>query len=165
MPGTRTAGTVDGTPPFQRVSYSFVDASEDIRSIAIQLPPGSTAAQIEAIGAQLQLLTNASLFKIEVTASYASAPDAGNAIEELHESVFDNVAMLLKDQVNHSQNFFVPAPILDLVPADSDTPIGLELVALVLALTAALEQGTTDDWQAVSARYTERREKNQRVLI
>lgn len=165
MPGDRTAPAVNGTPPFQRVSFSFVDASEDIRSIALQLPPGSTAAQIEAIATQLQALTNASLFKVEVTASYASSPDAGEALAELHESVYDNVAMLLKDQVNHSQNFFVPAPILDLVPADSDTPIGLELLALILALTAALEQGTTDDWQAVSARYTERREKNQRVLI
>lgn len=164
MPGTRTAPTVDGTPPFQRASYSLIDASEDVRTISIQLPVGATAAQIEAIGTQLQDLTNASLFQIEVNQVYGSQPDPGNALEAVHLSVFDNVVLLLKDQLNHSQNFFVPAPVTDLQPADSDTPVVSEILALGIALTAGLEQGTTDDWQLVSLRYTERREKNQRVF-
>src|ERR1041384_1303111 len=160
MPGTRTAPAVDGTPPFQRATFSLIDSTEDIRSISIQLPPGATAAQIQAIATQLQDLTNASLYRVEVNAVYDSAPDPGNALEEVHISVFDNVVILLKDQLNHSLNFFVPAPVTDLQPADSDTPDTTELLALGIALTAALEQGTTDDWQNVSARYTERREKN-----
>lgn len=165
MAGTRTAPTVDGTPPFQTASYSFIDASEDIRSVSIQLPPGSTAAQIEAIGNQLQLLSNASLYKVEVKAVYGSTPDVGNADAVVHMSVYDNVVVLFKDQLNHSQDIFVLAPITDLQPTDSDTPDGTELLALGIAVTNALEQGTTDDWQAVSARYTERREKNQRTYI
>lgn len=165
MPGTRTAPAVDGTPPFQQASYQFIDSTEDIRSITIQLPPGATAAQIEAIGTQLQAKSNASLYKIEVKAVYASTPDVGNALPEVHISVYDNVVVLFKDQLNHSQDIFVLAPITALQPDDSDTPVGTQLLALTLAVTAALEQGTTDDWQAVSARYTERREKNQRTFI
>lgn len=165
MPGTSTAPTVDGTPPFQHVSFSFIDSSEDIRSIAIQLPPGATAAQIQAIANQLQSLSNASLFKVSVTASYSSIPDVGNAEPEVHMSVYDNVVVLFKDQLNHSQDIFIPAPTTDLQPTDTDTPDSAELLALGVAVTAALEQGTTDDWQPVSARYTERREKNQRTFI
>lgn len=165
MPGTRTAPTVDGTPPFQQVSFQFIDSTEDIRSVSIQLPPGATAAQIEAIAAALQARSNASLFKIEVKEVYASTPDVGNALAEVHISVFDNVVVLFKDQLNHSQDIFVLAPITALQPDDSDTPVGTQLTAIILAVTSALEQGTTDDWQAVSARYTERREKNQRTFI
>ena len=165
MPGTRTAPTVDGTPPYQTASYQFIDASEDVRSISIQFPPGTTATQINSVGTQLQALSNASLFKIEVKQVYGSTPDVGNALAVVHMSVFDNVVVLFKDQLNHSQDVFVVAPTTDLQPTDSDTPDGTELTALILAVTAGLEQGTTDDWQAVSARYTERREKNQRTYI
>lgn len=165
MPGTRTAPTVDGTPPFQFASYQFIDSTEDVRSIGIQFPPGTTATQINAVGTQLQALSNASLFKIEVKAVYASAPDPGNAVAAVHISVYDNVVVLFKDQVNHSQDVFVVAPTTDLQPDDSDTPVSAELTALILAVTAGLEEGTTDDWQAISARFTERREKNQRTFI
>jgi hypothetical protein len=165
MPGTRTAPTVDGTPPFQNVSYQFIDSTEDIRSVSIQFPPGTTSAQIEAIAVALQARSNASLFNIEVKASYTSAPDVGNALAEVHISVYDNVVVLFKDQVNHSQDIFILAPITDLQPTDSDTPVASQLIAIILAVTTALEQGTTDDWQAISARFTERREKNQRTFI
>lgn len=165
MPGTRTAPAVDGTPPYKFASYQFVDSTEDIRSVGVQLPAGTTATQIDAIATQLQALTNASLFKVEVKEIYGSVPDPGNALAAVHISVYDNVVVLFKDQLNHSQDVFVPAPTTDLQPDDSDTPVAAELLALILAVTNALEEGTTDDWQAVSARYTERREKNQRTFI
>lgn len=165
MPGTRSAPTVDGTPPFQQVSYQFIDSTEDIRSISIQFPPGTTSAQIEAVAVQLQALSNASLYNIAVRAVYGSNPDVSNALAAVHISVYDNVVVLFKDQLNHSQDIFIVAPTTDLQPDDSDTPVGSELTALILAVTNGLEQGTTDDWQAVSARYTERREKNQRTFI
>lgn len=165
MPGTRTAPVVDGTPPFQQASYRFVDATGDIRSISIQFPPGTTATQINAIATQLQALTNASLFEVRVNQVYGVPPDQAEALNEVHISVFDNVVVLFKDEVNHSQDVFIPAPTTDLQPDDGDSPVTVELTALILAVTAALEQGTTSDWQAVSARYTERREKNQRVLV
>lgn len=165
MPGTRTAPTVDGTPPYQVVSYQFIDASEDIRSVSVQFPPGTTPGQIEAIAAQLQSKSNASLFNIKVSAAYSSPPGAGNALEAVHLSVYDNVVVLFKDQLNHSQDIFIPAPIEALQPADSDTPDASQLTGLILVVTTALEEDTTDDWQAVSARFTERREKNQRTFI
>lgn len=165
MAGVRSAPTVDGTPPFQTASFQFIDASEDIRSISIQFPPGTTAAQIEAVATQLQALSNASLFNIEVKAAYKSNPDVSNADGVVHLSVYDNVVVLFKDQLNHSQDIFVLAPTVDLQPTDTDTPVATELTALILAVTNGLEQGTTDDWQAVSARFTERREKNQRTYI
>jgi len=165
MPGTRTAPTVDGTPPYQNASFTFIDHTEDVRSISLQFPPGTTAAQIDSVGTALQARSNASLFKIEVKQIYGSTPDVGNALAEVHISVYDNVVVLFKDQLNHSQDLFVPAPTTALQPDDSDTPIGSALTAIILAVTAGMEQGTTDDWQAVSARFTERREKNQRTYI
>jgi len=165
MAGVRTAPTVDGTPPWQNVSFAFIDSSEDKRSISGQFPPGTTAAQIEAIAAALQTRSNASLYEVRVTAAYSSQPDVGNADAVAHISVFDNVVMLFKDQANHSQDFFIPAPTTDVQPTDSDTPDTTELLPLGLVITNALEQGTTDDWQVISARYTERREKNQRTYM
>jgi len=165
MAGTRTAPTVDGTPPWQNVSFQFIDSSEDIRSVSIQFPPGTTAAQIEAVAAALQTRSNASLFNIEVKAAYASAPDAGNADPVVHLSVFDNVVMLFKNQLNQSQNIFIVAPTTDVQPTGSDTPDTTELIPLGLVVVNALEMGTTDDWQVISARYTERREKNQRTYM
>lgn len=165
MAGTRTAPTVDGTPPWQNVSFMFIDASEDSRAISGQFPPGTTAAQIEAIAAALQTRSNASLYRVDVTASYASQKDPGNADPVVHLSVYDNVVMLFKDQENHSQDFFIPAPTTEVQPDGSDTPDTTELLALGIVIVNALEQGTTDDWQVISARFTERREKNQRTFM
>lgn len=165
MAGVRTAPTVDGTPGYQHVAFRFIDSTEDVRSVAIQFPPGTTAAQIEAVATQLQALSNASLFEVIVEGRYSSVPDVANADNVVHISVFDNVVVLFKDELNRSQDIFVVAPTTALQPDNSDTPDGTELTALILAVTNGLEQGTTSDWQAVSARFTERREKNQRTYI
>lgn len=165
MAGTRTAPAIDGTPPWQNVSFHFIDNTEDSRAISGQFPPDTTAAQIEAIAAALQTRSNASLYRVDVTSSYSSQPDPGNADPVVHLSVYDNVVLLFKDQLNHSQNFFIPAPTEAVQPDNSDTPDTAQLLALGIVIVNALEEGTTDDWQVISARFTERREKNQRTFM
>ena len=165
MPGTRTAPTVNGTPTFSRVSVRMIDASQDIRSVAWQLGLGATNAQIEAAVDNIQDYSNASMFQIEVTAVYNSAPAVTNALAEVYPSVYDNVVLLYKDALNNSQNIFIPAPTTDLQPSGSDSPDPVTL-ALIRASFAATMNGTgTAGWAPISARFSERREKNQRIFI
>jgi len=165
MPGTASAPTVDGTPLYDRVSVHYVDASGDIRSDTIQIDPGTTDAQIQTMVGLIQGNSNASIYKVERTAVYASAPNPTNAVSAVYPSVYDNVVLLFKTLLNQSQNIFIPAPDEDIMPADSDSPDTAALIPTVVAIINVLEGTGTTDWSGVSARFTERREKNQRVLL
>lgn len=165
MPGTKSAPDTTTTANLLTLSIHYVDASGDVRSTSIQMAAGATDAQINAMVDAHQDNSNASIYKVEVTRAWNSIPQKSNAAEDVHLSVYDNLVLLWKSPLNRSMNTFVPAPTTDLVPADSDQPIdGIPLQTIVSTTTTVINSGT-DNFQAVSARYTERREKNQRVLI
>lgn len=165
MPGTRTAPAVDGTPLYDKLAIHYVDASGDTRSDSLQIDPTATNAQIESLVNLIQAQSNASIYKVERTAAYSSNAQPASALAEVYPSVYDNVVLLFKTPMNQSQNTFIPAPDADIMPTDSDVPDVVALLPLRLAWQAVLEGTGTVDWQSVSARFTERREKNQRVLI
>ena len=87
----RTAPAVDGTPDFQKVSFAWIDASGDLRSDSLQVPAAATSAQIEAFAEALADISNAVLYKIEVSAVYNSVPDKSSAVEAPKDSVYDNL--------------------------------------------------------------------------
>lgn len=165
MPGTRTAPAVNGTPSFSRVSVTLIDASGDIRTVSWQMGPGVTNAQIEAAVDNIQDYSNASMYKVEVSAVYNSAPQQTSALAEVYPSVYDNVVLLYKDALNNSENVFIPAPTTELQPSGSDTPDTTVLAGIRASFAATMNGTGSAGWTPISARFTERREKNQRIFI
>lgn len=160
--GTRTAPTINGTPSYQLASFAFVDVSGDVRSVAIQGPAGATNAQWEAIAAAFQDATQASLWSANIQDVYEGDKDPGNGVSGSRDSVFDNVAVLLKNTSRVSRDAFIPAPAPEIMNGalDEIDPASTELAALFTAILAV-----SSGFTVRSARYTERKEINKRVLI
>jgi len=160
--GTRTAPAINGTPSYQLASFAFVDLSGDQRSVAVQGPAGATAAQWEAIAAAFEDASQASLWSANIQNVYEGDKDPGNAVGGSRDSVYDNVTTLLKNTARVSRDVFVPAPAPEIMFGDLDEidPASTELAALFTALLAV-----SSGFTVRSARYTERKEINKRVLI
>jgi hypothetical protein len=162
MAGTRTAPTVNGTPTFKRVSVSYMDVSGDKRSVSYPIGNADTDAEVEALVAALQAGSQATIYRVSVEDVYNSVEDSGNAEAGSRDSVYDNVAVLAKSSANVSRNFFLPAPDPSIMLGDQDQvdPGSTELGAI---FTAYLAVSAT--FSILSARYTERREINQKINI
>ena len=162
---TRSAPAVDGTPTFQLISARWIDASGDKRAVSLQVDAGTTAAEVDAFLDNTQNASNASLYEVRVEAVYFSQPQTANATAGVYPSVYDNVVLLLKNQLNISRNWFIPAPDATIMDTDSDTPNTVAAQLIAASVATAIEGTSTDDWSGVSTRFTERREKNQAVPI
>jgi len=160
--GTRTAPAVNGTPQYQLASFAFVDVSGDVRSVAIQGPAAATNAQWEAIAQAFEDATQASNWQINVQFVYEGDKDPGSAVAGSRDSVYDNVTNLLKNTARVSRDVFIPAPASEIMNGDLDeiNAASTELAAFYTALLAV-----STGFTVRSARYTERREINKRVLI
>lgn len=158
--GTRTAGTINGTPGYQLGSFAFVDVSGDERSVTIQAPAGATNAQWEAIAAAYQDATQSSLWKATINMVYEGDKDPGNAVSGSRDSVYDNVSVLYKNTARVSRDAFIPAPAPEIMLGDMDEVDGAstELAALFTAILAV-----SSGFTVRSARYTERKEINKAV--
>lgn len=166
----RTAPTYDNTgsaPTFVRVSFRFIDATGDLRSVTLQVDPtDATDAKIEAMAAALGAASNANLYEIQKTDVWAAVASVGSATAGTgrSESVFDNIVIQLKSVANRSERSYIPAPIEAAFNTASDQPDGAntQLANVVLASENLLLAG---GFASVGARYTERREINEQVPI
>lgn len=162
---SKEAPAATGAVTYYHVAYRFIDASGDRRTISGDvLTADYSAAKAEALATTLGAASNASLYETNVKQVWASVPDKDNATNAPKDSVFDNIAILLKNTTNQSVNWFIPAPDdALLVGAGAADEIDPDSVALgdVLADILDLYSG----YSVVSARYTERREINQAVAI
>jgi hypothetical protein len=162
MAGTRSAPAVNGTPSFKRVRIAYLDFSGDARSVSWQIDATATDAEIEAVVAQSQLVTYASIYEVEVSDVYWSLGLQGNADstpDAQTASVHDNIVLMFQNAVRSVQRFFQPAPINTLFEPASDRPDITALTDLYVAVDTTLK-GT---YTLASARYTERREMNEKV--
>jgi len=158
----RTAPTIDGTPTMRRVSFTLVDRSNDQRSVSVYIETAATNAQIEAAVVAIGAATNGNLWKVEITELYSSIRLPSGAIAAEENSVFDNIVILYKEaSTPNATDFFLPAPKRVNFVGDSDNPdnTSVEYIAVRDAINALLV-GTT---AAISARYSERTEKNAAV--
>lgn len=162
MPGTRTAPTVNGTPNYILVTLTWYDYTGDQRSDTFQFDADSTNVEIEAFAAAQQALSNATLWRIQVSQGYNSDGDSGNALEEVWENAKDNLVFLLKDLLNNSMDIFVPAPINSVFIEQTETidPTSAEIVAL-LAATLPMKAG----YSVKSGRFTHRKQIGKKVNI
>lgn len=161
MAGTRSAPTVDGSPTFIQVGVRLVDSRGDLRTVSLRVAAGTLPASIEAMVAALQVATNASVYEVQVTERYATNPLASNADNSVFESVYDNIAINFKNQsTGAQQTAFIPAPIGGLV-LDGD-----EVATVIPAYSDfrdAVDAILDTAYEPVTARFTERREKNDSV--
>lgn len=160
--GTRTAPATTGTASYQLASFSLVDVSGDQRSVSVQGLPSTTLAQWEALATALQAATQASLFAVNIQTVFEGDKDTGNAVSGSRDSVYDNVTTLLKNTARVSRDVFIPAPAPEIMFLSNDEvdPASTELIAFFNAVVAV-----SSGFTIRSARFTERREINKRVLI
>jgi len=163
MPGTRTAGTVDGTGSFKELSVRWIDSVGDIRSDATIIDAAASDAEIEAVAAALVPTSNASLYAIRVTEVYEGAKSKANALSAVRESLQDNIVFHAKDAGRVDRRAFFPAPVAGVFVADTETPD--EGDALIITLMAAWETVWAGTFAGVSLRFTERREINEKVTL
>lgn len=156
-----TAPDVTGAATYKTVSYRFVGSDGELRTVSARVPSDATALDIQALAVAYGALTNANLYEVQVTDRWASLPDAGSATDAVHESVFDNIALNTKDiAAGTQQTVFAPAPIADSI-LDGDV-VDTSLAAYTTWRDAWVTL-LAGDYSAISARFTERRDKNDSV--
>lgn len=158
MAGTRTAGTVDGTPPKVIVSIQAVDASGDKFSNALTLTAVPANADIESWVAAYQAVTQASVYNVTVALEYLGDIDPDNAQTSQRNSVTDGINLMWKDFATlKSQTTRVVAPVPAVLQGNQDIP----LLSFVDMLTLIAEEGTLLTAYALqSGQYTNRRQRN-----
>lgn len=162
MAGTRTAPTVDGTPLYKVVSLTWYDYTGEQRTDSYQVDADSTAAEIEAFVAAMQAMSNATLWRVQVSDSYNSVGDSSNAVEEVWEEASANLVFLAKTALNDSQNIFVPAPI-NAAFVEGTEELDPTYAPLATLLAAWLAMKT--NYSVVSGRFTSRRDIGTKVII
>jgi len=154
----RTAPTVDGVPNERAVSFSFIDASGDERSVRIVNDVAATNAEIEALAAALAAATNASLWRVKSEQLYIGAKQASDATNQTYPSNYDNVVINLKLSTLVTQQGYIPAPQGVMIPAGDVVDVSN---ALYTAVRDAYLTVVGSGYAAQSVRFTERREKNE----
>lgn len=143
MPGTRTAPTVSGTPAFKRVSLQYIDAHGKPRSISdIFTTALATPANIEAWAAANSDISNASLYAITVTDTYAGAKDASNALDAVQVSVKDVLVASAYDPADPTDTraayLLAPEDSLFIAGTTDIDPTNVDYAALLTAYLTLL---------------------------
>lgn len=152
---------VSASPTFMRLSLSMMDAGGEKRSISLQVPAATSDAVINDLIDTTQAITNATIYECRKTLVFSSVPVEANADTTPHVSVYDNLVLLAKNVTTQkAQDGFVPA-VKGILILDGDTvdTTDLDYIAWKDAVVAALGAG----YAAVTARFTERRDKNDSV--
>jgi hypothetical protein len=163
MPGTRTAPAITGAASFIEVSLRWIDAVGDVRSDASLIDAAATDIQIEAVAADMQTGSNASLYAVRKTEVYEGAKAKSNALAAVRESVQSNIVYHSKDTGRDDRRAFIPAPLAALFLAGTEVPD--EGDAVIVAIMLAWENAWAGTFAGVSLRFTERREINEKVNL
>lgn len=162
---TRTAPTVGGTPITKYITLHFIDITGDEKTTAERFPAAVTDAQVEAWADAEQDASNASLYKVSVTFEYTGAADKNNATLAAKSEVSNVINRLFKKVDGSAKSLPILAPVPDcFVSSDSDDPTIVApspIPATLTALLAMLGAG----WDAVSLRYSGRKQQNPAVKL
>jgi len=160
MAGTRTAPTVGAlTVTENLVSLNLVDISNDTHSEPISLAGGALTdmADIEAIAADYQAASNASLWRVTQTVIWEGDRDPDNAVAAFRGGIENGINLLFRDIANlDTQTMRLVAPIAAVLQGNQDIPLltateASNLITEYLNLLAGYEFR--------NAQYTTRRER------
>lgn len=154
-----SGNNMTGAPNYKLVTFRFIDARGDKTASSLKVPATATVANIATLRTVLGTVSNANLYEVQVTDVYGGIPSASVAVDAVYTSVQANINILFKSLTTlESLPFSFPAPdgflILDGEAVDVANPAFLNVTDAVEAILGALE------WEAVQARFTERREIN-----
>jgi len=156
---TRTAPTVDGTPLFKLVSFSWMDYTGDKWSGMLPFAPDATAAEIEAVAATLQAGSNATLYRIQVTDDYDSIAIKSNAVEDVWENVKDQLVIHYKNPTTRADfRVNVPSPIDTMFVDGTDNPDTAQVT--FTNILAAVAAGIPAGFSPVTVRFSKHRDIN-----
>lgn len=154
----RTVPTIDGSGQRKEISVRYIDSDGKRRSDSWEVDQAATDAQIEAAIAAAAALSNASIWRVDVSQVYQGAMSAANALNVVNDSVMDNLVLLFKNAVtNDGRDFFVPAPVETVMV--SGTEIVNNQAPLYTAFRDALD-AMLNNYSPVTVRFSERRRKN-----
>lgn len=132
------AGAVDATPTRKIYHLSYIDSEGKLRTDSYDVPSGVTDAELNALTAAVGAVTNASLYAIGVTNWFATGVAQKSDADDLtNDSVKDNLVILMKNAVNDSFDFFVPAnleTVTMVAGTENPDPATTEMAALFAAL-------------------------------
>lgn len=165
MAGTRTAPTYVAQPPFRRLTIHLVDASGDNFADSMLINPGATAVEVEAIIANYQLSTQASVWKVTNVGEYVGEEDPDNATALNRSSVKDGINMLYRNTAD--MGTFTPrvvAPVAGIMQGNQDIPLLVAPLTDLVTAVLAVQPATVG---LASMQFTERRERsnNPRVKV
>jgi len=162
MPGTRTAPDVSlGSATFFRVTFSLIDSRGDRRTLSLRVNATPGLQEVEDAATALQAATNSSLYSVKIIQTFEGAALGSNGAGDVVESVFDNIAINYKDvAAGLQQTAYVPAPIGDLILDGDIVDVEDTVYTNIRNAYDALLAGA---YAPVTARFTERREKNDAV--
>jgi len=163
MPGTRTAPDLTGLATFQEISLRWIDAVGDLRSDASIIDVTATDIQKEAVAADMQAASNASLYSVRVTDVFDGAMSKGNALAAIRESLQSNIVYHAKDSGRNDRRAFVVAPIAANFVANTETPD--ETATEMVDIMAAWDLVWKGTYAGRSLRFSERRDINAKVNL
>jgi hypothetical protein len=134
-----------------------------MRSDSYQCLAAALDADIETFAAAMQAASTASLWKVEVSDSYSSTPQASNAENAAHQSADDVVNMLQKTASNQAQDVVIHAPLQTLFVGNTEVLDTTD--ALLTAISSAFQDIADGTYGLVSYRYTEHKEINKRQRV
>jgi len=158
---TATVPDITTANPAYDISFRLVDSRGDQRTVTYRTPPLAApppTSDIAAVGTALQSATNASLYEISISTRWLGARDADQADSDVFESVYDNIAINYKDATERTQQTgYIPAPLGSLV-GDGDVVDTSQ--SAYTTYRDAVDTLLGGDYEPVTVRFTERREKN-----
>jgi len=153
----RTAPTFDDTPNYRVLSLRMIDISGDKRAEAFEISPTAAAAAIEAFVAGYAARTNGKIYAVWDNQVYSAPATSTGALDApKSSSLADGINFLYVSNTNESEDVRLVAPIASLMVGDTDS-VDPTAAAAFNALVEPLLTGTK---LAVTAQYTERKEKS-----
>lgn len=179
--GTRTAPDVTTAATTRLMSIFFVDISGDTWSEAISVPADATQAEMEALVDGIQASTHASIYQVDLESRWGGKQlmEAENAtIGGKSTSVYDRLSMTAKhtlDPEKKDKRISIPAPLYDMfinnfadTTPDEPTYVSDEILPsnpLFVAVGSAFLAVLGANWNLVWARYHDRGDVNERVIL
>jgi hypothetical protein len=163
MAGTATFPDVASAANHKLVTIRVVDASGDKDAVSFYCPVATTNGQIDDIATDYQAATQASVYEVHIASIWSGDSDPDNANTDQRNSVKQGINLGFKNiSTNQALEIRVVAPVPEDMQGNQDIPliVGTPLETL---LTDTLEVIT--GFSAVSAQYTERRERKNNPKI
>lgn len=154
---TRTAPAFTAAATRRVVSFHLIDKSGDLISVPVDVPVAATAADIEALAADYQTASQASLYEIEDRQYRAGNALAANADVGQRNSVKDGINLAFKNATtNIARALRLVAPAAATMEDDSDV---VDISDASVVDVADGYTGLNTGFAFVSAQYTERKER------